>query len=568
MKMLNKKALTAGFKNAGSKIALRGYILLAILIISLLFIANFFNVFAIKIVLISVLILFSIWYFNSLIDKYKFYKSKEENLNDGTHILYETGYDYLKNSNISKKIIVSIKNGKRNGTYTEYFNNSKQIQFQKQYFNGYLNGIMQEFYENGEIKLQSTWKNGIQEGETNYFNYDGTLIRSSIIVDGDYYKEIREYYKHEKVRFICNDNNFTFFKWNIDFTEKNKICEFSYNPKNNVFFGIWKNYNEFGRIDFDLDFNDAQIIEFKYNSNHNWWKGYKVKKNNYNSDGEINSTSFIYIKSFFQIDQIDPKFTFNRFNEQKYSVPTGIKGPPGISIRYIEIKPLVNVFDLIEFLDNTYVINNDLIISDNIRLTSNNNLNAFEFYERAKNKFYELKDYSGAMDDFNKSIQKNPNFSKAFFNRGILKKVMEDNNGALEDYNKAIELDENSEAYRYRAGIKNTLKDFVGAMNDYNFAIEKHPNQQWMTYYKRGCLKIELEDYKGAILDFDMSIDTNINSNKRWPRSDFYKKRGDCKFKIEDYKGAIEDLNKAINLDPNCIEEVNIEIENIKKKLN
>jgi tetratricopeptide (TPR) repeat protein len=42
----------------------------------------------------------------------------------------------------------------------------------------------------------------------------------------------------------------------------------------------------------------------------------------------------------------------------------------------------------------------------------------------------------------------------------------------------------------------------------------------------------------------------------------------DCKLKIEDYKGAIEDLNKAIDLDPNCIEEVNVEIENIKKKIN
>jgi antitoxin component YwqK of YwqJK toxin-antitoxin module len=367
--MYNKKALIAGFKNAGSGIKSSGYLLLVILIMSLFFIANFFNVFAIYLVLISVLILFSIWYFKSFIDKYNFYKNKEEYFYDGTHIQYETGFDYINNSSISKKIIVSIKNGKRDGTYTEYYNNSKQIQIQKQYFNGHLNGLMEEFYENGEIKLQSTWKNGIQDGETNYFNYDGKLIRRSIIVAGDYFKEIREYNKHEKIKFICNDHNFTFFKWNTDFTEKIKICEISFNPKKNVFFGIWKNYNEFGKIDFDLDFNDAQIIEFKNNSNHNWNKiGFKVKKNNYNSDGKINSTSYIYIRNYFQIDQIDPKFTFYRFNEQKYSVPTGVKGPPGISIRYIEIKPLISVFDLIQFLDNTYVINNELIIGDNIRL--------------------------------------------------------------------------------------------------------------------------------------------------------------------------------------------------------
>ena len=68
--------------------------------------------------------------------------------------------------------------------------------------------------------------------------------------------------------------------------------------------------------------------------------------------------------------------------------------------------------------------------------------------------------------------------------------------------------------------------------------------------------------------DFDKSIEANTISNKRWPRSDFYKKRGVCKLKIEDYYGAIEDLNKAMELNPNCIEEVKVEIDNIKKKIN
>ena len=222
--------------------------------------------------------------------------------------------------------------------------------------------------------------------------------------------------------------------------------------------------------------------------------------------------------------------------------------------RVIENKIYQNILSICQqykFYQGEILFNlENLKVQNLIELSEINNLSAIELYERAKTKHYELKDYSGAMDDFNKSIELNPNFSKAFFNRGILKKVLEDYHGALEDYNKAIELDADSEAYRYRAGIKCALNDFVGAMYDYNFAIEKHPNQKWINYFKRGCLKIELEDYKGAIHDFDMSIDSTNNSNKRWPRSDFYKKRGDCKLKIEDYKGAIEDLKKAIELDP------------------
>jgi tetratricopeptide (TPR) repeat protein len=252
----------------------------------------------------------------------------------------------------------------------------------------------------------------------------------------------------------------------------------------------------------------------------------------------------------------------------------------------------------------------NLNVQNLIKLSEINNLSAFEFYERAKTKHYELNDYSGAMDDFNKSIEINPNFSEAFFNRGILKKVLEDYQGALDDYNTAIELDDNSEAYRYRAGIKKINKDYNGAINDFNIAVEKYPEDD-SSFYGRGELKYGLADYNGAIKDFNKSIEIKPK------RIMSFHKRGDCKLIIEDYKGAIEDysiviknrqykyglasppsenatkllaslyynrgfarskikeyeeaiedLNKAIDLDPNCIEEVNVEIENIKKKLN
>ena len=174
-------------------------------------------------------------------------------------------------------------------------------------------------------------------------------------------------------------------------------------------------------------------------------------------------------------------------------------------------------------------------------------------------------------DDFEIKTTSNVNINLSafeYFESGKSKELIKDFQGALKDYNKAIELDEDSEAYRYRAGIKSILNDFIGAMKDYNLAIEKHPNHRMTNYYRRGCLKIELEDLKGAIHDFDMSIDANINLNKRWPHYAFYKKRGDCKLKIKDYNGAIEDLYKAMELNPNCIEEVKVEIENIKKKIN
>ena len=46
----------------------------------------------------------------------------------------------------------------------------------------------------------------------------------------------------------------------------------------------------------------------------------------------------------------------------------------------------------------------------------------------------------GALDDYNKAIEINPQYAKAFNNRGIAKHDLGDKQGALEDYNKAIEL--------------------------------------------------------------------------------------------------------------------------------
>jgi len=170
--------------------------------------------------------------------------------------------------------------------------------------------------------------------------------------------------------------------------------------------------------------------------------------------------------------------------------------------------------------------------------------NALSLFNSGKHKYNELKDYEGALSDYNKSIEINPNYSDTYYNRGILKKVLKDYQGALDDYNKAIELDPESRAYRYRGGIKQILNDYQGALDDYTIDIEKFSNN-WVGYNNRGQLKFELKDYQGALEDFNKSIKIN-------PR--IFRKsllgRGDSKLKLDDFKGAIVDYNKVIELDP------------------
>ena len=76
----------------------------------------------------------------------------------------------------------------------------------------------------------------------------------------------------------------------------------------------------------------------------------------------------------------------------------------------------------------------------------------------------ELKDYSGAIADFNKAIELNDQYKIfAYFIRGIAKVELKDYRGAILDFNKAMELSPNDASiYSARGYAKSKLKDYSG----------------------------------------------------------------------------------------------------------
>jgi Flp pilus assembly protein TadD len=48
-----------------------------------------------------------------------------------------------------------------------------------------------------------------------------------------------------------------------------------------------------------------------------------------------------------------------------------------------------------------------------------------------------LRDFQGAIEDFNKAISINPNYGYAYMNRGIAKENIRDVSGACKDWNEA-----------------------------------------------------------------------------------------------------------------------------------
>ena len=99
--------------------------------------------------------------------------------------------------------------------------------------------------------------------------------------------------------------------------------------------------------------------------------------------------------------------------------------------------------------------------------TTANEFNARGAGKRAKG------DLEGAIADFTKAIELNPEFAAAYNNRGAAKRLKGDHDGALADFTRAIELDPNlASAYGNRANIRKAKGDTAGADADRRKAEE------------------------------------------------------------------------------------------------
>jgi len=103
---------------------------------------------------------------------------------------------------------------------------------------------------------------------------------------------------------------------------------------------------------------------------------------------------------------------------------------------------------------------------------TNDNITNAKIYFNSGNQKFQNGDFEGALKDYNKAIELNPNYFKAYNNRGILKaSELKKDEEALKDFNKAIEINPDyADAYLGRGTSKYNLKDTKGACEDWNKA--------------------------------------------------------------------------------------------------
>jgi Tfp pilus assembly protein PilF len=153
-------------------------------------------------------------------------------------------------------------------------------------------------------------------------------------------------------------------------------------------------------------------------------------------------------------------------------------------------------------------------------------------------------DRQGAIVDFNRAIQLDPNSARAYNNRGATKSELGDKRGAIDDYNRAIALAPKfAEAFYNRGAAKYQLGDKRGALTDFNLAIALDPKSA-MAYYSRAVVRADLGNKQGAIDDYDRAIQLDPQF------ASAYYNRGAIKSELGDRLGAAADFDRSVALNP------------------
>jgi serine/threonine protein kinase len=170
-------------------------------------------------------------------------------------------------------------------------------------------------------------------------------------------------------------------------------------------------------------------------------------------------------------------------------------------------------------------------------------LSAKDYFNRGY-KCGETKDYSGAIENYSKAIELNPQYASAYYNRGYAYYNKGNYDQAIKDYNKTIVLNpQHANAYNNRGIAYKKKGNYDQAIKDYNKTIVLNP-QYANAYNNRGIAYKKKGNYDQAIKDYNKAIELNPLYALA------YYNRGLAYYNKGNYDQAIMDYNKAIELSP------------------
>ena len=147
------------------------------------------------------------------------------------------------------------------------------------------------------------------------------------------------------------------------------------------------------------------------------------------------------------------------------------------------------------------------VLSEIMEKESNN----ATYYNMRGVAYYNLKENSKALTDFDKAIEIQSDDYRFYYNRGNLKRTLNRPESAVEDYNIALELEKSEyEIFLNRALSLMAAHNLPAAIEDFNTADQLSKGKDSNVFFYRGKAYMITEEFNKALEDFTKCI--NINS--------------------------------------------------------
>ena len=173
-----------------------------------------------------------------------------------------------------------------------------------------------------------------------------------------------------------------------------------------------------------------------------------------------------------------------------------------------------------------------------------NELDAVDWFKKGYALRYRDKKNQEAMKAFDKAIEIDPNFARAYAGRATIYNEWEQHQQALRESEQAIKLDPNlAWGFNTRGWAHIGLLNYKNAIEDLNKAIELDPNYLH-AYIHRSWAYFMSKKYHESLEDANKAIEID----PEFPNA--YFRRGMALASLNKFQDAIKDFDKAIELDP------------------
>ena len=157
---------------------------------------------------------------------------------------------------------------------------------------------------------------------------------------------------------------------------------------------------------------------------------------------------------------------------------------------------------------------------------------------------FNLKQFEGALTDFDKAVTFYPDDDRLWYNRGVCKFGMGDIEGALKDFHKTLQLKPNNKlALEDRAGIYWHQKKYSEALEDLKKCLTYTADNAFI-HFKMGAIYLEMKNPDQSLFHLNQAEQLGYNTHEL-----FYNKGLGYYYLTKDAE-AIANFNKCLSIKP------------------